>query len=436
MKKISCRQTVTSVLLIFALLLLLANCKKKETNQVQITLPVITTVTPTNITSSSATIGGSITSNGGGDIFQEGVIYDINPVPNSSDSTIYNRDISLNYTCKLSSLIPNMQYYAKAFATNSAGIAYGKQVTFTTLIIQGFPIVITLPITGITQDSAICGGDVTNEEGAAITARGVCWSKSQTPTISDSRTTDGADTGIFTSKISGLSMNTAYYVRAYATNSVGTSYGDQVSFITADTSSGQPCPGLLSIIYGGKTYHTLLIGSQCWLKENLNIGTRIDGIQNQDTTNGQIEKYCYDDNESNCDTYGGLYQWNEIMMGSTTPGAQGICPSGWHVPTNTDWTLLVTYLGGVNAAGGKMKSNTGWTNGGNSSNSSGFTAVPAGLRYYNGQFAHLNDYEYFWVSQAHDTTNAWFWNLTYSNNLVTQTFDQKILGYSVRCIKN
>jgi uncharacterized protein (TIGR02145 family) len=106
------------------------------------------------------------------------------------------------------------------------------------------------------------------------------------------------------------------------------------------------------------------------------------------------------------------------------------------VPTNTDWTLLVAYLGGVNTAGGKMKSNTGWTNGGNSSNSSGFTAVPVGLRYYNGQFAHLGDYEYFWASQAHDTTNAWYWNLTYSNNIVTQTFDQKILGFSVRCIKN
>jgi len=83
----------------------------------------------------------------------------------------------------------------------------------------------------------------------------------------------------------------------------------------------------------GKTYNTVLIGTQCWMRENLNIGTRIDGSQNQ-TDNGTIEKYCYDDLESNCDIYGGLYQWDEAMQYVTTQGVQGICPAGWHLPTD------------------------------------------------------------------------------------------------------
>jgi uncharacterized protein (TIGR02145 family) len=424
------------ILLFCVLILVLTSCKKKETNQVQITLATITTIAPTNITASTATIGGNITSNGGGSIYQKGICYSINTNPSKTDSIVYNRDTSNNFTCTLSGLTPNTLYYAKAFAINNAGISYGNQQTFTTLKQQGFPVVVTFSVTGITQDSAICGGDVTNDENSKIIARGVCWSKSQMPAISDSHTTNGTDTGSFTSKISGLSLNTAYYVRAYATNGVGTSYGDQVSFITDDSTNIQSCPGLPSVTYGGKTYHTLLIGTQCWMKENLNIGTRIDGIYNQDPTSGQIEKYCYNDAESYCDTYGGLYQWNEMMQGSATPGAQGICPSGWHIPTNTEWSLLISNLGGVNSAGGNMKSNTGWNNNGNSSNSSGFTAVPAGLRYYYGSFAHLGDYEYFWTSQPHDTTSSWYWNLNYLNTVVSQNFDLNTLGFSVRCIKN
>jgi uncharacterized protein (TIGR02145 family) len=140
--------------------------------------------------------------------------------------------------------------------------------------------------------------------------------------------------------------------------------------------------------------------------------------------------------ESNCDTYGGLYQWDEMMQGSSTSGIQGICPTGWHVPTDAEWTMLTTYLGGENVAGGKMKSNAGWYNGGNSSNSSGFSAVPGGLRYYDGRFAHMGDYGYLWSSQDHDTTNAWYRVLSYADTKVSRDFDKKVLGFSVRCIKD
>jgi hypothetical protein len=118
--------------------------------------------------------------------------------------------------------------------------------------------------------------------------------------------------------------------------------------------TGQPCPGMpyFTDTRDGKVYTTVYIGTQCWMKQNLNIGTRIAGAGNQ-TNNGTIEKYCYDDNESNCDYYGGLYQWNEMMQYTTTQGVKGICPKGWHLPTNNEWNVLSTFLGG--SAGGKMK---------------------------------------------------------------------------------
>ncbi len=123
-----------------------------------------------------------------------------------------------------------MTYYLRAFATNSVGTAYGNQVSFTTLQIT-LPTVTTSPVTNITATTATSGGNVTDDGGATVTARGVCWSTSQNPTISDFHTIDGSGTGIFVSQMTGLLLVTNYYVRAYATNSVGTAYGDQLSFI-------------------------------------------------------------------------------------------------------------------------------------------------------------------------------------------------------------
>jgi len=125
--------------------------------------------------------------------------------------------------------------------------------------------------------------------------------------------------------------------------------------VTTTLPAGSPCPGNPTIVYGGQTYNTVQIGAQCWLKENLNIGTKINGTVNQNN-NSIIEKYCYGDLESNCNIYGGLYQWNEMMQYVTTAGVQGICPAGWHVPTDDQWATVATFLGGEGLAGGKMKS--------------------------------------------------------------------------------
>jgi len=195
------------------------------------------------------------------------------------------------------------------------------------------------------------------------------------------------------------------------------------------------CPGVPTVTYGGQVYNTVQIGTQCWLKENLNIGTMINGTTNQ-TNNGIIEKYCHGNNAANCTTYGALYQWDELMQYIIAPGAQGICPTGWHIPTDGDWDILVSYLGGLNIAGGKMKSTSGWYGGGNGSNSSGFTALPGGYRYNNGNFYNLTTYAYLWSSTQAGSNSAWLRFLTYSNTSISRYSYENNFGCSVRCLKD
>lgn len=191
--------------------------------------------------------------------------------------------------------------------------------------------------------------------------------------------------------------------------------------------------------YEGQTYHTVQIGAQCWLKENLNLGTMISGTSNQ-ANNGIIEKYCYDNNSANCATYGGLYQWNEMMAYTTQQGTQGICPLGWHIPTDSEWNILTSYLGGQGNAGGGLKETgtTHWAypNTG-AANSSGFTALPGGQRNYdNAGFFLLTQYGTFWSSTEWTSTIAGNPGVNYNNVTAYWHSSFKTFGYSVRCLKN
>ena len=205
-----------------------------------------------------------------------------------------------------------------------------------------------------------------------------------------------------------------------------------------------------NVSYSGQNYHTLLIGDQCWFKENLNVGTMINGSQNQ-TNDSVIEKYCYNNQTSNCDVYGGLYQWGEMVQylngasNSTswnpvpTGNVQGICPTGWHLPSISDWTTLINYLGGTNVAGGKMKEagtthwdppNTGATN------SSGFTALGAGMRGNASSFTlfHVQNILSAATEYAPNGGNA-VW-LDYSSAAGETGGFSKYWGFSVRCVKD
>jgi uncharacterized protein (TIGR02145 family) len=201
----------------------------------------------------------------------------------------------------------------------------------------------------------------------------------------------------------------------------------------------------------GQKYQTVQIGDQCWMAENLNVGIRIDGIENQ-SNNGVIEKYCYDNTEANCDIYGGLYQWDEMMQYVTEEGVQGICPpaGGWHLPTDAEWCTLEqtvdptitcssTDWRGIDG-GGKLKE-AGTNHWGapntDATNSSGFTALPGGYRQVDKTFYNITGGSFLWSSSDFATTNSWRRTLGHNSSQVYRSNDvPKVLGFSVRCLKN
>ena len=190
----------------------------------------VTTKSVTGITASSAISGGNVVSDGGENITARGVCWSTTQNPTVSNSHTSDGTGLGEFTSSITGLANNVTYYVRAYATNSNGTAYGEERSFTTQ--EGLAVVSTKNVTNITATSAVSGGEITDDGGFSITARGVCWSTSQNPTISDAHTSDGTGTGSFTSSMTSLSYNTTYYVRAYATNSKGTSYGEEKVFTT------------------------------------------------------------------------------------------------------------------------------------------------------------------------------------------------------------
>ena len=208
-------------------------------------LPLITTLNVSNITGYVASSGVTIIANGGYSITSAGICWSVNPNPTILDSINTNGNYSSTTALNLSNLIPGTTYYVRAYATNAGGTGYGNQLTFITG--AALPTISTMTASNITFNSAIVGGNVLNDGGASVTSKGVCWSTSQNPTLVNSNLTIGQGLGSFNDTINGLSGNTTYYVRAFATNASGTAYGNQVSFNTYPTPSAQSCTGA----YGG-----------------------------------------------------------------------------------------------------------------------------------------------------------------------------------------
>lgn len=195
--------------------------------------------------------------------------------------------------------------------------------------------------------------------------------------------------------------------------------------------------------YGGQTYTTVQIGTQCWMAENLNVGTMVNSAitttpHSDVSNNGVIEKYCYDNYPSNCATYGGLYDWDEAMDYDNTTGAQGICPPTWHIPTQAEWYTLVNFLGGSSVAGAKLKE-VGFicppgTNAA-ATNSSGFTGLAGGIRQSHGEFYNMGS-GFFWTSTSYSSSDAWHWYLLcWEQNAYTFQYSNK-KGFSMRCVKD
>ncbi len=439
------------IFLLLSMGLLLFSCGPQENPDPGVLS--VTTGTVTNITTTTATCSGNVTSDGGSSVTARGVCWSTTQNPTTSNSKTTNGTGVGSYTSNITGLSPNTTYYVRAYATNSEGTAYGAQKTFTTNAQQATPSVTTGDVTNITTTTASCSGNVTSDGGSSVTARGVCWSTTQNPTTADSKTTNGTGTGTFTSNITGLTPNTTYYVRTYATNSNGTSYGEQKSFKTSQEGG---VGSTFTDSRDGNVYSMVTIGSQVWMAENLAYLPSVVGP----ATESYSDSYCYvygyygtsvvkAKATTNYQTYGVLYNWHAALTA---------CPEGWHLPSDDEWKQLEMYLGmsqelayafgwrGTDE-GGKLKETgtTHWTSPNTgATNESGFSAFPGGYLYAHGTvnrysyFVNIGDYGRWWSSTPYNNIfYAWSRELSYFRSDVGRHYDTgKELGFSVRCLRD
>lgn len=298
---------------------------------------------------------------------------------------------------------------------------------------EEIPTLTTTEITRITTTSAVSGGNIIIDGGAEVTSRGICWNSTGNPTIANERTAEDFGTGPFNSSLTQLLPNTYYSLRAYATNRVGTGYGNELSFITLNITTGSVND------IDGNTYKTVTIGTQVWMAENLKTtrysnNTSIPLIPDNTEWNSLISPgYCWYNNDASTykSTYGAMYNWYTVATGK-------LCPSGWHVPTYLQWSEMVNYLGGKSDVADKLKETgeTHWIrpNAG-VTNESNFTALPGGGR-INGTFEDIGIAGAWWTGTAFDAGNAWCMELDDDKNYLLEFYPGKGQGLSVRCIKD
>ncbi len=405
------------------------------------TVGVLTTLDVTEITLTSATSGGVISSDGGSPITAKGIIWSTLPNPTVALTTKTTEGGGTeSFSSQMIGLESNKTYYVRAYARNINGTAYGNQVVFQTPVNPAdLPTVTTNEASDITTNFVKTGGIVTGSGISNVTVRGVVWSMSPEPTlqVNGGFTSNGFGVGPFVSEITNLTPNTTYYVRAYATSSYGTGYGNEITFTTS--------PLLYTVGSGvtdinGNNYGSVVLNGKEWTTKNLSVtkyrnGDNIPQVQNAtqwaNLTTGAWCYYSYQ--TSNGTVYGKLYNWYAVN------DPRGLAPAGWHVSTNADWISLTDFLGGSQAAGGLLKEtgtshwqspNTGAVN------SSGITALPGGHCLANGSFSSLGSIGYWWVADNYNTTNAWCTGLYYNNKTITRAPIDKKQGFSVRLVKD
>ena len=332
-------------------------------------LPIVTTTAASNVTSTTATCGGNVTRTGGSAVTARGVCWSSRSLsPTTSDSHTTDSSGMGSFTSNITGLTPGTRYFFRAYATNAAGTAYGILMDFTTP--TATPTVTTTAVSNITGTSATIGGNITDNGGSVVTASGVCWSTSQNPTISGNHTIDGSILGSFTSNLTGLTTGTTYYVRAYATNAVGTAYGNQISFIPLPPGG---LPGIFSIGITSRVRFSK--GNLQWSAKNGGSTATTHTVAGGGTAAGtwRFAEHQYDvignDNSNISSSYSGwidLFGWgtsgwnsgaNAYQPYSTIAGDSNYYPGGAHnnnltgTYANADWGIYNAISNGGNQPG-------------------------------------------------------------------------------------
>ncbi|MCX6287190.1 MAG: hypothetical protein NTY96_08745 [Bacteroidetes bacterium] len=398
------------------------------------TLPTVTTTAVSAITTSTASSGGNVTGDGGLNVTARGVCWSTSPNPTTANNSTSNGSGLGIFTSSLTGLSLNTLYYVRSYATNSLGTAYGNEVSFTTL--ANPPTVTTTIITNLAQTTATSGGNVTADGGASVTDRGVCWNTSSGPTTANSHTSDGAGTGSFTSSLTSLSANTLYYARAYAVNSAGTAYGNEVIFTTLSSSncgsftishvtSGGVAPVNKTVTYGtvtnipGET-------SKCWITQNLGADHQATTVNDATEASGgwywqfnRKQGYKHDGT-----TLTPSWTITSISENLNWQAVNDPCTlelgGSWRLPTYTEWA-------NVDASGGWTDWN-GPYNSGLKLHATGYLDSGTGMLIGRGIYGHN------WSSTQAVATTAF--NLTFnSTQSYAESMSGKANGFGVRCIK-
>ena len=398
-----------------------------------LSLPTFYTSHVDGFSDTLAQFSGSISSIGGGPIIARGFCWDTVASPTiEGNHTVDSSSAGTgSFTATVTGLTPGTQYYMRPYATNGGGTAYGQQRVFTTHTVPSVVLDTTLTFT---NESAFCTGHVTHTGGTSLSVIewGVCWDTLPNPTVADN-VVDGDDmsahnySGNFTVQLTPLVSGKTYYVRAYARNLIGTAYSNEVVF-TFDTVFN--CGVSMVTDYDGNAYNTMLIDNQCWMAENLRSTSYSPNLSNAPTLSHPTtynysacftNAYYYypGNNPDYVSTYGLLYNWRAAMGGASSSndspsGVQGICPDGWHIPSQNEFTTFMQQSNYTSVLGSDR---------------------PGEYFAGNNSYSSLGTWIHLWSSTAHDTVAACC--LSYNGTSPSLSIlEDKGNGFSVRCLRN
>ncbi len=394
--------------------------------------PSATTLDASAVTNTTATLNGSVNANNYSTVvtFEYGLTTSYGSTADAIQSPVTG-NLSIPVSSGITGLSPGTTYYFRIKAVNVGGTVYSTGLSFKT---NEAPEANTGSASSVTQNSAILNASVNAHDLSTIvtfeygstTGYGLSVTASQSPVAGSSDTPVSA-------AISGLNASSTYHFRVKAESAGGTVYGNDAMFITT------AAPMTIND-YDGNIYNIVTIGSQQWIQSNLknthyNNGDVIPNVTGNSSWNvlstGALSWY-NNDATTYKNTYGGLYN------GYAAADIRNICPVGWHVPDDTEWGALTTYIGGEASAGGKLKEtgtshwaspNTGATN------ETGFSALPAGSRETGGSFAAIGYSAFFWSTTEFLTGSDYARAIFYNQEYTTRSYYDNRYGYSVRCIK-